>query len=80
MKIAFCTCVQLGLSCIQKIHDLGGKFDLFITLNDDIAKKSGRIYLNDISKKSGTQLLKVNHINDTTVIKTLKKLEIDWLF
>ena len=70
MKIAFCTCVQLGLSCIQKIHDLGGKFDLFITLNDDIAKKkSGRIYLNDISKKSGTQLLKVNHINDTTVIK-----------
>ena len=43
-------------------------------------KKSGRIYLNDISKKSGTQLLKVNHINDTTVIKTLKKLEIDWLF
>ena len=81
MKIAFCTCVQLGLSCIQKIHDLGGKFDLFITLNDDIAKKkSGRIYLNDISKKSDTQLLKVNHINDTTVIKTLKKLEIDWLF
>ena len=40
MKIAFCTCVQLGLSCIQKIHDLGGKFDLFITLNDDIAKKN----------------------------------------
>lgn len=81
MKIAFCTCVKLGLSCIEEVHHLGGKFDLFITLKDDKSKKkSGRIYLDEVAKKNNTPLLKINHINDTEVLKNLKKYDIDWLF
>jgi methionyl-tRNA formyltransferase len=81
MKIAFCTCVQLGKSCIEKVYSLGGNFDLLITLEDHLLKKkSGRIYLDSISDKHSTPLLKINHINDNEVIKSLKKYEIDWLF
>ena len=39
MNIAFCTCVKLGLSCIEAVHDYGGEFDLLITLKDDLSKK-----------------------------------------
>jgi len=81
MKIAFCTCVQLGLSCIEKIYELGGKFDLLITLKDDLSqKKSGRIYINEIAEKNKAPLLKIKHINDIEVIENIKKYEIDWLF
>ena len=81
MKIAFCTCVQLGLSCIEKIHDLGVEFDLLITLKDSKAQaKSGRIYLDDFAKQAKVDLLKIDHINDQEVIDTLVKREIDWLF
>ena len=81
MKIAFCTCVELGKSCIEEVYDLGGNFELLITLKDDIlTKKSGRIYLDNIAKKNNTQLLKIKHINDDIVIETLKKKNIDWLF
>lgn len=74
MKIAFCTCVELGKSCIEEVYDLGGNFELLITLKDDIlTKKSGRIYLDNIAKKNNTQLLKIKHINDDIVIETLKK-------
>ena len=37
-KIAFTTCVQLGLSCIEEIYRVGGKLDLLITLKDEKAK------------------------------------------
>ena len=81
MKIAFCTCVQLGKSCIEKVYNLAGNFDLLITLEDKLLKKkSGRIYLDNISDKHSTPLLKINHINDNEVIESLKKYEIDWLF
>ena len=81
MNIAFCTCVKLGLSCIEEVHNFGGEFDLFITLKDDISKKkSGRIYLDEVAKKNNTPLLKINHINDNEVLKNLKKYDIDWLF
>ncbi len=80
-KIAFATCVQLGLSCIQEIYKVGGKLDLLITLNDEKAKqKSGRIYLDKIAKEQQVPLLKINNINDIDVIKALQKYEIDWLF
>ena len=50
IRTAFATCVQLGLSCIQEVYRLGGRFDLFITLKDDMAaQKSGRIYLDERS-------------------------------
>lgn len=80
-KIAFATCVKLGLSCIEKIYMFGGKIDLLITLKDEMAKnKSGRIYLDEIAERENTPLLKINNINDMEVIKALKEYEIDWLF
>jgi methionyl-tRNA formyltransferase len=81
MKFGFVTCVQLGLSCIESIYEIGGKLDLLITLNDNKSKKkSGRIYLDEVSKKYQIDLLKVNHVNDREVIDAVLKYEIDWLF
>lgn len=81
MKFAFVTCVQLGLSCIEKIYETGGKLDLLVTLNDYKAvRKSGRVYLDDFARKHQLPLLKINHINDREVVDTLKEQEIDWLF
>ncbi|MCG7421124.1 methionyl-tRNA formyltransferase [Macrococcus epidermidis] len=80
-KTAFVTCVKLGKSCIKSIIESGGKFDLLITLEDEIDKdKSGRIYLDDISKKFNIPLLKIKNINDEFTINALKEYKIDWLF
>ncbi|WP_321516509.1 formyltransferase family protein [Marinifilum fragile] len=81
MKFGFVTCVQLGLSCIEKIYEIGGQLDLLITLNDNKAvKKSGRIYLDDFSSKNKIDLIKINHINDAEAIQAIKDHDIDWLF
>lgn len=81
MKIAFCTCVQLGLSCIEAVLEDQGHFDLLITLSDEKAKrKSGRVYLDAIAQKHDIKLVKVNHINDAIAINHLKANQIDWLF
>tara|TARA_B100000963_G_C22639527_1_gene679636 strand:+ start:9116 stop:9949 length:834 start_codon:yes stop_codon:yes gene_type:complete len=81
MKLAFCTCVKLGKSCIEKVYEIGGKFDLLITLEDHLStKKSGRIFLDDLAQKNDTPLLKINHINDEASINSLIDYEIDWLF
>lgn len=81
MKFGFVTCVQLGLSCMEKIVEIGGKLDLLITLHDHKAKnKSGRIYLDNFSKQHQLPLLKINHINDEEVTEEIKKRELDWLF
>lgn len=81
MKIAFATCVKLGLSCIEEIYKIGGKLDLMITLKDEKAKnKSGRIYLDELSKRHQVQLLKIDTINDLEVIEALRNNSIDWLF
>jgi hypothetical protein len=37
-KIAFATCVQLGLSCIEEICRIGGNLDLMISLRDDLGR------------------------------------------
>lgn len=80
-RIAFATCVQLGLSCIDEIHRIGGELDLLITLKDDIApNKSGRIYLDEVSEKINVPLLKINNINDQEVLDAINKYQIDWLF
>ena len=79
MKIAFATCVRLGLSCIEEIYRINGKLDLLISLKDESQDKSGRIYLDDIAYEHNIPLLKVNNINDPEVIKALKDYEIDWL-
>lgn len=81
VKIAFVTCVQIGLSCIEEIFRIGGKLDLLITLKDDKSKnKSGRIYLDKIAEKYNVPLLKVNNVNDKEVVERLNKDRIDWLF
>jgi methionyl-tRNA formyltransferase len=81
MRIAFCTCVQIGLSCIEAIVEDGGGFDLLLTLNDNKSKKkSGRIYLDKIALATGTPLYKLNHINDPDVAEVLREQQIDWLF
>jgi len=81
VKFAFCTCVQIGLSCIEAIYRINGKLDLIITLHDTKAKqKSGRIYVDDFAQKHRIPVVKVNHVNDTETIKSLKKHSIDWLF
>lgn len=80
-KIAFATCVQLGLSCIEEIYNIGGELDLLITLPDHKAEnKSGRIYLDEFSQRNDVPLLKVDNINDQITIDTLKEKGIDWLF
>ncbi|WP_293394219.1 formyltransferase family protein [Peptoclostridium sp.] len=81
MKMAFATCVQLGLSCIEEIYRIGGELDLLITLKNEKAKnKSGRVYLDEVSKRENTPLLKIDNINDPEVMEALKKYKIDWLF
>jgi methionyl-tRNA formyltransferase len=80
-KIAFATCVQLGLSSIEEIYRIGGSLDLLITLKDEKAKnKSGRIYLDEIANEHKAPLLKIDNINDQEVLSTLKEHQIDWLF
>jgi methionyl-tRNA formyltransferase len=81
MNIAFCTCVQIGKSCIEAVLSLGGQFDLLLTLHDQKSiNKSGRIYLDEIAETSSIPLFKLNHINDPEVAKVLIEYEIDWLF
>lgn len=81
LRIAFATCVKLGLSCIEEIYRIGGHLDLMITLKDDyLPNKSGRIYLDDISAKHNVDLLKIRNINEEVVINKLKEKKIDWLF
>jgi methionyl-tRNA formyltransferase len=81
MKFAFCTCVQLGMSCIEASLKEGFCFDLLITLHDHKAKtKSGRVYLDQIAQEHDIELFKINHINDPEVIEKIKEKEIDWLF
>ncbi|MCI8995791.1 MAG: methionyl-tRNA formyltransferase [Lachnospiraceae bacterium] len=81
IRVAFATCVQLGLSCIEEIYKIGGHLDLMITLKDEKAKhKSGRIYLDSIASEQDVPLLKINHINDLEVLQAIRDYHIDWLF
>ena len=80
-KIGFVTCVQLGLSCIEKIYSMEGQLDIVITLKDEKAqKKSGRIFLDKFAEDHNIPLLKINNINQDIVEKTIKEKELDWLF
>jgi methionyl-tRNA formyltransferase len=81
MKIGFVTCVQLGLSCIEAIYSVGGKLDIAITLHDHKAtNKSGRVYLDKFCNVHEVPLLKIDHINELSVVAAIKKMELDWLF
>lgn len=81
MRVAFVTCVQLGLSCIEKIYEIGGELELLVTLKDDIDKeKSGRVYLDQFATKNNIPLLKIKNINDHKALDSLEEYNIDWLF
>tara|TARA_B100001093_G_scaffold510710_1_gene577112 strand:+ start:281 stop:1129 length:849 start_codon:yes stop_codon:yes gene_type:complete len=80
-KIAFVTCVELGVSCMHSILNNGFDIDVTFTLKDEKAEnKSGRVNLNHICKKNGIDLIKVENINLPIVCKELVKRSIDILF
>lgn len=80
-RIGFVTCVQLGLSCIETVLEIGGTFDLLVTLRDDLARgKSGRVYLDDVARSHSIPLAKIRHINDSESVSILKEFDLDWLF
>ena len=81
MKFAFCTCVQIGLSCMEAIYSINRKLALIISLPDDKAvNKSGRIFVNDFAAKHDISVVKSPHINDEKVIQALRMHDIDWLY
>lgn len=81
MRFGFVTCVQLGLSCMEAIYDVGGQLDLAITLEDDMGKeKSGRIYLDQFCAAKSLDLVKVRNINKPESVIAIRDYGIDWLF
>lgn len=81
LNVAFATCVQLGLECIEEIYRLGGELSLLITIGDEQAPgKSGRVHLDEFARLHGVPLLKIKNINDQTVLEELEARAIDWLF
>ncbi|MBA3677889.1 MAG: methionyl-tRNA formyltransferase [Sphingosinicella sp.] len=81
MKFGFVTCVQLGLSCMEAIYEVGGTLHLAVTLQDEQARtKSGRIYLDAFCAEKGIPLLKSRNINDEAVGEALRSAGLDWLF
>ena len=81
MRVGFVTCVQLGLSCIEEIYDVGGKLDFVMTLRDDVAPgKSGRVFVDDFCRERGLDLVKIRNINDPEAVDYLQARALDWLF
>jgi methionyl-tRNA formyltransferase len=81
MRFGFVTCVQLGLSCMKAIYDVGGELALAVTLPDDKAvRKSGRVYLDTFCTNNRIPLLKSTHVNNLEVVSAISRAEIDWLF
>ena len=81
MRFGFVSCVQLGLSCMEAIYDVGGSLDLAITLEDDMARaKSGRVYLDDFAERHAIDLVKVRNINESRAIAAVESHALDWLF
>lgn len=81
MRFGFVTCVQLGLSCMEAIYEVGGSLALAVTLEDDQARaKSGRIYLDRFCAEKGIPLVKSRSINDEAVVAAISEARLDWLF
>jgi len=80
MRVAFVTCVELGLSCMQEIYSSGGGLHLVLTLPDEKARmKSGRVYVDKFCLEHQIPLQKVSHINDPGAVEAVRRCEIDWL-
>ena len=81
MRFGFVTCVQLGLSCMKAIYDCGGKLDLIVTLEDDMARaKSGRIYVDPFAAEHEIPVAKIRNINKPDAIAAISAAGLDWLF
>ncbi len=81
LNLAFVTCVQLGLSCMEELYRCGANLNLVITLPDHQAKdKSGRVFLDKFCDSKGIDLVKVSNINNSKIIDEVKSRKIDWLF
>lgn len=81
MRFGFVTCVQLGLSCLETLRDLGSEPKLILTLQDNISKrKSGRVWLDDFAMKGRNHLVKVQNINDHDSRSAIESAKLDWLF
>lgn len=81
IRTGFVTCVQLGLSCVEAVLESGGRFDVLVSLRDDLARaKSGRIYLDEVAENHTIPLHKIRHTNDVETIDLLKSYDLDWLF
>lgn len=81
MRIGFVTCVRLGLACVEEIHRIGGRLELLVTLQDDVARaKAGRITLDAVAEEHNVPLLKVRNINDPDALAVVKAANLDWLF
>lgn len=81
MRFGFVTCVQLGLSCMEAIYEVGGTLEVAITLEDDMAKgKSGRVYLDDFCAANDLDLVKIRNINKPDALAAIREYELDWLF
>ena len=78
MKFGFVTCVQIGLSCMEAIYEIGGKLEVIISIPDEKSiKKSGRIYVDEFAIKYNIPVVKTNHINDPLAIDTIEKYNLD---
>jgi len=81
MRFGLVTSVQLGLSCMEAIYDVGGTLALALTLTDDQARgKSGRAYLDESCGRHGIPLLKTPNINNDDAVTAIEAAELDWLF
>lgn len=81
MRFGFVTCVQLGMSCMEAVYDIGGALDLAVTLRDEQARsKSGRVYLDRFCAERSIPLLKVRNINDEESVAAIREAKLDWLF
>ena len=81
MRFGFVTCVQLGLSCMEAIYEVGGRLELAVTLHDDrAAAKSGRVYLDAFCAERGVPLVKIRNINDDDAVAAIEAARLDWLF
>ena len=65
MEVGFVTCVELGLSCMEAIYEVGGTLEVVVSLMDNLeVHKSGRVYVDEFCGKNDLRLLKVDHVND----------------
>ena len=81
MRFGFVTCVQLGLSCLEEIRNLGGRPDLLVTLRDDLGvRKAGRIYVDDLASAGSIPVNKCRNINDPETVSAIRAADLDWLF